>query len=63
LAGVAGTVAFARIIESHIHGVRPFDAATIASASLFLLACALCATWWPARRASNADVVTLLKAE
>jgi putative ABC transport system permease protein len=61
--GLVATLAAGRIIESHIHGVRPFDLATLTVAGVFLAACGLLTTWWPVRCAASADVVAALKAE
>jgi putative ABC transport system permease protein len=61
--GLAATLAAGRIIESHIHGVRPFDVATLTMAGVFLAGCGLLTTWWPVRRAAGTDVVTVLKTE
>ena len=61
--GLGLTAAASRLIESHVHGVRPFDVTALAGAGVVLLACGLAATWWPVRRAAGADVVAALKTE
>ena len=61
--GVWGTSAAGRILESQIHGVKPFDVVTLLAACVVLVACGLLATWLPARRAASHDLLTVLKQE
>jgi ABC-type antimicrobial peptide transport system permease subunit len=63
LLGLWGTSAAGRIIESQIHGVRPFDLLTIIAASIVLAGASLLATWWPARRATKFDPMMALRSE
>jgi putative ABC transport system permease protein len=61
--GFGLAAAVSRVVESQLHGVKPFDALTIITAGIFLLACGILATCWPVRRAAHGDVVMALKTE
>ena len=50
--GLFGATAVARMLGSQLHGVKPFDVATIFGACAFLVLAGLLAIWWPARRAA-----------
>ena len=52
-----------RAIQGLLHGVRPFDVTTFATAALALLTLATLAAWQPARRAERVDPVEALRAE
>ena len=56
-------VAFAltRYVSSFVFGLRPHDAATYAAAAMMLLAVALVAAYFPARRAARIDPVVALR--
>jgi putative ABC transport system permease protein len=53
----------ARFLRSFLFGVAPSDPATLAGASLMLVAIATVASWIPARRASRVDPADALRAE
>jgi predicted permease len=59
--GLVGSNAAARALQSHVHGVRPFDALTLAATCSLLLCAGMLAIWWPARRAAaeNSPVLAL----
>jgi len=60
LLGIGGAALVARTLERQLHGVAPFDAATIMSAAALMSLAALLATWWPARRAAHQNPSRLL---
>jgi predicted permease len=62
-AGVLLTVAFARVAETLVYGIKPSDPLTIAAAAAGLAAVALAASYIPARRASRLDPMVTLRAE
>src|SRR5438094_9566322 len=51
--GLAGALAFTRLLSSPLFGITPTDSLTFAVAALLLIAIALFACWLPARRASK----------
>lgn len=59
--GAIGSFGAARIVASLLYGVTAFDAITLASASLLLLALASIASYLPARRATRLDPITALR--
>jgi len=59
--GLVGAVGVGRVLRSQLYGVQTFDLPTIAAASSLLLATALVATWWPARRAAARSPVAGLR--
>lgn len=59
--GLVAALALARIIESLLFGVTPFDPATLVVVPLVLGAVALLASWVPARRAMRLDPVSALR--
>jgi len=61
--GIAGAVAVSRLIQGLLYGVGATDAITLAGAALVLGSVALLACWIPARRATRADPVAVLKDE
>jgi putative ABC transport system permease protein len=61
--GLGGISAIGRVLGSQIHNVRPFDFITLALAVSFLVVGGLLATWWPARRAAAANLLSVLKEE
>jgi len=62
-AGMAGAAASSRVLESLLHGVATDDLLTFAAAPLVLLAVALVACWFPARRATQVNPVEALRFE
>jgi predicted permease len=54
-AGLALYAWGARFIEAQLYGVSSLDPATLATATLLILAAALVAAWLPARRATRVD--------
>ena len=59
--GLGGAVALARVLESRLFGVAPFDVGTWTLAAAGLVAIALLASWLPARRATRVDPVETLR--
>ncbi|MBI2149988.1 MAG: FtsX-like permease family protein [Acidobacteria bacterium] len=59
--GLLGAAAVARMLESQLYGVQPFDASTLAAAAGLLTAAALLAAWRPAKRAAAKDPLEALK--
>jgi putative ABC transport system permease protein len=58
--GVFGAVAVARMLENQLHGVKPFDVATLLAASAFMVSAGLLATWRPAKRAADRNPIASL---
>jgi predicted permease len=63
VAGLAGALAATRALGSMLYGVSPYDPATLATASVVLLALAGLSCWVPARRTIHADPVKSLRAD
>jgi predicted permease len=61
--GVAASLLTARLLSSLLFGVRPHDAAVLGTTVTVLLATALIATLWPARRAARVDPASSLRTE
>lgn len=61
--GLAVAWGLSRFLESLLIGTAPHDALTFAAVGLLMLAVAVAACWWPARRAARVDVTELLRAE
>ena len=61
--GLGGALALSRVMAAFVWGVSATDGLTYALVCLVLSAAALTACWFPARRASRADVVGTLKVE
>jgi ABC-type antimicrobial peptide transport system permease subunit len=59
--GLAGALAATRLFAGLLYGVTPGDPLTFASVSLALTAVALAACYLPARRASRADPLSILR--
>lgn len=60
--GVLGAAALTQTIRSILFGVTPLDPATYAAVLATIAACAVLATWLPARRAASLDPVRSLRA-
>jgi putative ABC transport system permease protein len=61
--GLIGASGVARVLASQIHGVQPFDATTLTASAGFIVVAGLLATWWPARRATTRNPLSVLKEE
>jgi predicted permease len=61
--GVIGAVLLGPTIESQLYGVRPRDLPTLIAVPLVLLCIAVLASYIPARRATQVDPLTALRAE
>jgi putative ABC transport system permease protein len=61
--GVAGAVMLGPTIESQLYGVRPRDIPTLIAVPVALLLIAVLASYIPARRATQVDPLTALRAE
>jgi putative ABC transport system permease protein len=61
--GLAGSFALTRVLAGLLYDISPTDPATLAAASLALLAVAWLATLLPARRAARVDPLTALRYE
>lgn len=59
-AGVLAAAAASRVIQSRLYGVPAFDVWTLLVACALLGLAGLVAIWWPARRASGVNPVTIL---
>ncbi|HEY1607811.1 MAG TPA: FtsX-like permease family protein, partial [Paraburkholderia sp.] len=63
VAGLAGGFAATRLIRSMLFHTAPTDPVTYAVVPATLIAVALCAAWWPARRAMRLDPTIAVRAE
>jgi putative ABC transport system permease protein len=61
--GIAAALALARVIESMLFHVTPFDAASYTATAVMLLAIATLASYVPARRAMRVDPLVALRQE
>ena len=61
--GLAGALAFQRVIEKLLFGVSPTDPLTYAVIASILIGVALLACWIPARRAMKVDPLVALRSE
>ncbi len=61
--GIGGAIAAVRLITNQLYGISPFDLPTYGSMTLVLVAVALVAAFFPARRAAKVDPVVALRAE
>jgi predicted permease len=62
-AGLAGAWALVKIVEGMLFGLDARDWTTFVAAALVLTATALCAAWFPTRRATRVDPVSALRCE
>ena len=63
VAGVGASLVVGRLLSTLLFGVKPHDLLVLAGAAGVLLATALAANYWPARRASRVDPMASLRAE
>jgi ABC-type antimicrobial peptide transport system permease subunit len=61
--GLLGAIAAGRVLSGQLWGVTPGDPLTYAIVLPSLGLAALLACWWPARRATSADVLEVLRSE
>ena len=61
--GLVGAVAATRLLSGLLYGVSPGDPLTFVSVALTLTLVALAACYVPARRASRADPLSILRSE
>jgi putative ABC transport system permease protein len=61
--GLVGAAAVTRLLDTQLHGVRPWDPASYAAAALLLCSSAALASWLPARRAARVDPMVALRTE
>ncbi len=59
--GLIGALLLGRLLGSLLYGVTAYDPLTYAATVPILLAVAVVAIWWPARRASRVDPATALR--
>ena len=62
-AGVGTVLLAGRLVASLIHGLAPTDPVTIVQAAAVLGAITAAAAWFPARRATRVDPMTVLQNE
>lgn len=60
-AGFGGTVLLTRLISSLLFGIRPVDPASMTLVALIMAATAAAASWFPARRATRVDPISVLR--
>jgi predicted permease len=63
VAGGVGALAAGRLLEGFLFGVGTADPGAFAAVASLLVAAALAAAWWPARRASAVDPLAALRQE
>jgi predicted permease len=61
--GLAGALAFTRVLRSQLYGVSATDPVTLLGVSLLFAVIALLACWIPARRATRVDPLLAMRSE
>jgi putative ABC transport system permease protein len=56
----AATIA-TRVLRTMLFGVDPLDVRTLAAAAVLVVAATVLASWWPLRRATRVDALTMLR--
>ncbi|MCW5977316.1 MAG: ABC transporter permease [Bryobacteraceae bacterium] len=62
-AGLAGALAFSRVLRSFLYEVEPNDPATLIAVAMLFIGVALLACWAPTRRAIHVDPMKTLRCE
>ena len=62
-AGIVGAIGVTRFLAKLLFGVAPLDPVTFGLVIVLLMAVGLIACWIPARRATQVDPLTALRAE
>jgi putative ABC transport system permease protein len=62
-AGLAGALAFSRVLRSFLYEVEPNDLATLTAAATLFIAVALLACWVPTQRATRVDPMKTLRCQ
>lgn len=63
LVGIPAAIGMGRIISAQLFGLSPRDSVTLALSTLILLAAAVIASYWPARRAAKTNPMIALRHE
>jgi predicted permease len=61
--GVGAALGLTRLVKSMLYGIQPYDLPTVAGGVSLLLAVALAASWFPARRAARVQPMEALRHE
>jgi predicted permease len=61
--GIAGSIAFARLLQSMLFNTSPSDPLTLGAVALLLAVVAFLACWIPARHATKVDPIVALRSE
>jgi ABC-type lipoprotein release transport system permease subunit len=61
--GLVGAALVSRLLRGLLYDLSPLDPVTFVGVPLVLLAVALLASWWPARRATRVEAILALRAE
>jgi ABC-type antimicrobial peptide transport system permease subunit len=61
--GLAGAVAFTRVLKTHLYSISPTDLMTFAVTTILLMVTGLAACLIPARKATKVDPLDVLRSE